>query len=104
FAFAPAPERTSILAVTVFPDRVDRPFLGSAFQQAVTEVLPKPEEEVQLDWDPQYPDRVLHVWLAVSEHQAFATSPAPERTSNLAVTIFPDNVLKLFLGVPEQLA
>ena len=87
FALAPFPERTSALVSVVFPDWLER---RSAQQGIFAALAPKPEDHVDLDWWPVFPDRALHAWLLPADQQAFALAPFPERTSALVSVVFPD--------------
>lgn len=94
FAFAPAPERNSPFWSEAFPDRIDRPSFGAHEQQASTEISPRPEGEIALDWEPNFPDRALRSSLHASAHQAFASNLLPIQNAVLvpgwSTVEFPD--------------
>lgn len=61
-------------------------------------------EATKLNWWEVYPDRVERPRLGPAEHEAFATSPQPERTAPMADKWHPDWVQRLSMGVADQQA
>jgi hypothetical protein len=89
-----APERTSPVAWTFYPDALPRLLMPASW----VVVPPRPEGELALDWQPEYPDRATAFALARSALPFIAYAPAPERTSPAAAAIFPDATNRLSLA------
>lgn len=102
FAASITPERTSPLAWTYNPDRIDRPYLTTANQPFVTSIFPKPEEARQLDWNPNYPDRALKPWLLTALQSTFAFAPFPEEKIDLDwQPNYPERARRAFLPTSD---
>jgi hypothetical protein len=83
FTTSPQPEQTAAQALAVFPAAIDRPRRTPGWFA----LDPKPEEKIQLDWQPRYPDRLPRLF---AQHTAFFFSPQPEQTTaQAALSIFP---------------
>lgn len=104
FVFPSAqPERTAPLASVEFPARIDRRTFHPAFQFDEIELPETPEERIQLDWQPSFPDSARRAFLPIAEHLDFAASRAPERTTALAWAYHPDRIDRATFHPSQQL-
>jgi hypothetical protein len=92
-----------------FPDRIDRPSLHASQQLAVGDMPAFPwlagASSALKTQPPEFPDAVVRPFLRPEQQLAVTSlSPAPERKSPLAATVYPDAISRPSLRTEQQLA
>lgn len=98
---APTPERTSPLSASSYPERV----LRARSQQYAPDLPPLPEVSAPSDWYTLYPERARGVPVVAQQRDTSDVAPlAPERTSPIVATWYPERIDRAALPTAQQLA